>query len=571
MNRVKPDLSCLEACVPTWAQTLAMLCLCMPALALALDQVHIVQPGDNLHDLARRYLDDPAQWPQLQQANGVSHPRRLKPGSRLVIPAALARPDPAPADVLHVARPASVRRDAITPAVPLAAGERVTEGAQIEVGDGGFVTLRLADGSVVRLAAGTQLRLRELRHAPASGQSQSGIELERGRVDATVTPLRTPRSRFEVHTPRAVGGVRGTTFGVAVAEGGDFLGDVREGAIQVRAQAALPGRSALVGAGQGARMVASSGAIAVTPLLPPPDLSRVPGVVEDISLVELPLSPDPAVSAWQVRIASDASVEHVVRNGTFRQPAARFAGLDDGSYLLAVRAMDRQGIPGAEAVRQLVVNARPQAPLLREPRPDSERVASDVTLLCTEGTGALGYIFQLARDETFEDLVVQSPDVDQCRYTAPALAPGRYFWRVASIGRDAQDRRDQGPFSQPAMFRVLALPPVPSAPTVRQGGVHTLAIAWNASSGGLWRHQIQIAHDAAFTRLLNDELLTEPVFTRAMPPAGIYHVRVRQVDAQGLQGAWTDTQRLSLHGHVATTDAQPLTSAEGEPVRLGAP
>jgi hypothetical protein len=166
---------------------------------------------------------------------------------------------------------------------------------------------------------------------------------------------------------------------------------------------------------------------------------------------------------------------------------------------------------------------------------------------------------------------VQSADVDRCRYTAPALAPGRYFWRVASVGRDAQGRRDQGPFSQPAMFRVLALPPAPSAPVVRQGGVQTLAIAWNASPGGLWRHQIQIAHDAAFTRLLNDELLAEPAFTRAMPPAGVYHVRVRQVDAQGLQGAWTDTQRLNLHGHVATTDAQPLTSAEGEPVRLGAP
>lgn len=570
MNRVKPDLSCPGACVPPWARTLALLCLGLPALALAQDRVHIVQPGDNLHDLARRYLDDPAQWPQLQQANGVSHPRQLKPGSRLVIPAALARPDPTPAEVLHVAGPASVRRDANTPAVPLVAGERVNEGARIEVGDGGFVTLRLADGSVVRLAAGTQLRLRELRHAPASGQSQSGIELERGRVDATVTPLRTPRSRFEVHTPRAVGGVRGTTFGVAVADGGDFLGDVREGAIQVRAPTASPGRSAQVSTGQGAR-VGTTGAIAVTPLLPPPDLSRVPGVVEDISFVELPLSPDPAVSAWQVRIASDTSAEHVVRNGTFRQPAARFAGLDDGSYLLAVRATDRHGIPGAEAVRPLVVNARPQAPLLREPRPDSERVASDVTLLCTEGTGALGYTFQLARDAAFEDLVVQSPEVDQCRYTVPALAPGNYFWRVASIGRDVQGQRDQGPFSQPSTFRVLALPPTPSAPVMREGDVRTLAIAWNAGPGGPWRHQIQIAHDAAFTRFLNDELLTEPVFTRAMPPAGIYHVRVRQIDARGLQGAWTDTQRLTLHGHVATSDAQPLTSAEGKPVRLGAP
>lgn len=543
------------------------LCLAMqPALAQQ-DRVHVVQPGDNLHDLAQRYLDDPRQWPELQRHNRVGNPRRLMPGSRLVIPAALARPEPAAADVLHVAGPATVTPVAGHTTAPLAMGEQVGEGDRIDVGDDGFVTLRLADGSLMRLAAGTQLRLRELRHAPASGQVQSGFQLERGRVDATVKPLPSRRSRFEVRTPRAVGGVRGTTFGVAVGAGGDFIGDVREGAIQVSALAAAPGAaSAIVHAGQGARVGA---AITVAPLLAAPDLSHVPEVVEDAALIDLPLSQDAGASAWQVRIASDAAAERVVRNATFTQPVARFAGLEDGDYLLAVRALDAQGIPGAEAVRRLMVNAHPMAPMLREPRQGSRVLAPDVELLCTEGSGVVGYRFEVARDARFADLVAQTPDLARCEHTVRQLAPGAYVWRVAAVARDAQGRRDQGPYSQPVAFEVVALPPAPPAPTLRGEDSDTLGMSWSASPGGPWRHHIQLAHDGAFARLLDEQQLVAPSYTRPMPPPGTYHVRVRQIDTAGLAGAWSAPQRLEVHGRVVTGDALPLTHGDGRPVRPG--
>ena len=548
----------------------------LPALALCFavqpagaqqDQVHIVQPGDNLYDLAQRYLDDPAQWPELQRRNRVGDPRRLMPGSPLMIPAALARLEPAAADVLHVAGPVNVTAPHQATPAPLSPGERMSEGTRIDVGDDGFVTLRLADGSVVRLAAGTQLRLNELRHAPASGQVQSGLQLERGRVDATVKPLPPGRSRFEVRTPRAVGGVRGTTFGVAVGAEGDFIGDVREGAIQVNTLAAPHGSAgAMVRAGQGARV---GTAIAVAPLLAPPDLSDVPEVVEDASLIDLPLSRDAGASAWQVRIASDDAAERVVRNATFAQPVARFTGLADGDYLLAVRALDHQGIPGTEAVRRLVVNAHPMAPLLREPRQGGRVVAPDVELLCTEGAGVVGYQFQVARDARFADLVAQTPDLARCEHTVRNLAPGAYAWRVAAVARDAQGRRDQGPYSRPVVFSVVALPPAPPSPTLRGDGSDTLGVSWSASPGGPWRHHIQIAHDDAFNRLLDEQQLADPSYTRPMPAPGTYHIRVRQIDTEGLAGRWGEPQRLEVHGRVVTQDAQPLTSSEGRPVRPG--
>lgn len=118
---------------------------------------------------------------------------------QLVIPATLLRPEPVPARVVHASGSAS-GRDAAGAARPLAVGDTVPEGSRIEVGDDGVVTLRLADGSTLQLPAGSRARLDELRQAPG-GAARSAIGLERGRIDSTVAPLTSPRSRFEVRPP----------------------------------------------------------------------------------------------------------------------------------------------------------------------------------------------------------------------------------------------------------------------------------------------------------------------------------------------------------------------------------
>ncbi|MCW5655348.1 FecR domain-containing protein [Hydrogenophaga sp.] len=538
--------------------------LLVPGLVLAQQDVrHTVQPGDNLHDLARRYLEDPRQWPRLQALNQIRHPRRLQPGTTLVIPAALARTPMAPATVLHVAGPASVQHDAAPGATALAAGQRVPEGARIDVGDGGFVTLQLADGSQVRLSAGTQTRLTELRHAPAPGHSQSRIELERGRVDATVTPLPTPRSRFEIRTRRAVGGVRGTTFGVASNDQGDFIGDVREGAIDVRGSA---GGGTALRAGEGARVDASGTTLAR--LLPPPDLGTLPAVVEDIAVVELPLPRLPSADGWQVRIAAGDDPQKVVRNGLFTQSPARLPGLEDGSYLVSVRALDPWGIPGGAAEHALVVNARPVAPLLREPQAGARLLSNGLQLACTDSTEAIGYRFQIARDAAFRDVVEQTTDLGTCLHRPALLQPGNYLWRVAAVARTAQGERDQGPFSRAVPFSVVAQPPTPGAPSSRSGA-NALHVAWSASPGGPWRHQIQLAQDERFSRILDDQRLDEPSYTRGLPTPGLYHLRVRQIDAEGFEGPWSPVQRLDVPARITTSDQQPLTNSEGQPVQPG--
>lgn len=48
---------------------------------------YVVRRSDTLQSIAAEYYNDPAQWRVIAQANGIINPRRLEPGTLLVIPA----------------------------------------------------------------------------------------------------------------------------------------------------------------------------------------------------------------------------------------------------------------------------------------------------------------------------------------------------------------------------------------------------------------------------------------------------------------------------------------------------
>jgi nucleoid-associated protein YgaU len=51
-------------------------------------RTYVVQKGDTLINLARRYYSDPARWKDIWQANRntVPNPDRIMPGQELVLP-----------------------------------------------------------------------------------------------------------------------------------------------------------------------------------------------------------------------------------------------------------------------------------------------------------------------------------------------------------------------------------------------------------------------------------------------------------------------------------------------------
>ena len=114
---------------------------------------HISVAGDTLIGLGRRYLADPAQWPQLQRLNQVANPRRIPVGTALQIPLRLMVTEPMPAQLLAATGDV---RDA--EGRPLVAGQALPQGSRLSTGDG-QATVQLVDGTVLRLRPSSALQV----------------------------------------------------------------------------------------------------------------------------------------------------------------------------------------------------------------------------------------------------------------------------------------------------------------------------------------------------------------------------------------------------------------------------
>lgn len=87
---------------------------------------------------------------------------------------------------------------------------RLTEGDRIITGADGTAKVQMEDDVIITLAENTRIYLSELRGS--QGAQQSSINLQSGAVGSSVGKKLTDNSRFEIKTPTAVMGVRGTEF-----------------------------------------------------------------------------------------------------------------------------------------------------------------------------------------------------------------------------------------------------------------------------------------------------------------------------------------------------------------------
>ena len=336
-------------------------CLAAPALAGPQEgyATHPVVAGDTLPSIAARYLRQPGGWRRLQRLNGLADPAALVPGSTVRIPARLLKPEAVAARVEFVRGPGVTSRPgAAGPDAPVAAGASLAQGARIQVPEDGYLRLRLADGSVVRVLAGSDVELRRLRRRNHGASFESIVDVRKGKVESEVA--KQPRGRiFEIHAPGAVASVRGTHFDVCVDPDGRVGTAVTEGAValRTRADAARARHSARVEAGQGLVM-ASGGQFGRPHALPPaPDLSALAVLGPDAGRLTLDLGPA-GLGRHAVRVARDGAFREVLRSGTTDGGRLQFEALDDGAYTVGVRALDADGLAGAEATRVIHVQAR---------------------------------------------------------------------------------------------------------------------------------------------------------------------------------------------------------------------
>ena len=538
---------------------------------------HVVQAGDTLEGLSQSYFGTPRLWHQLQARNKVKDPRQLQPGSVVWIPVGLLPAESAQVEFVHgdvkvhTAEPGASTNPAAAANPPVAAGTMLAEGTRLQVGPNGFVTVRLADGSIVKVSAQSDVQLRQLRRRGRAGSVQSVVEIQRGSVESSVAPSTDASRRFEVRTPRAVTSVRGTRFGVALSESGDTTAAVLQGAVAVQSRTAdNPAQhnaaATVLQPGQGLAVQADGTVGSPRSLLPAPDLTSLPAAVHDLGLLALNVPGQAGANAYQAIVARDAELTQVLRSGTFANGQLRWKGLDDGQYFISVRAIDAEGIAGLPTTQPLTVKTQPVPPLYQKPAPDAVVSNAGGQLLCTQVAGVRWYRIQVATQADFNAPVLDESRLDSCTLSVAHLPVGRYFWRAASVRELPGGGVDQGPFAAPQPFKLVQQPPALSAQALQaDDGGTTVSLRWPGQAGQ--RYRLQLAREMRFEKPVLDTLLDEPRWAASDLAAGTYFLGVQVLDPSGLQGDFSPPRSIRVGTSFSTGWGLPVSDSSGEPVR----
>ena len=518
---------------------LAAAALALPAAAQGSEATldHRIEPGDTLIGLHARLMHPQADWRVVQRLNRIADPRRLRPGSTLRIPVSMLREEPVSAEVLHshgevFVERAGAGRQALAAAALLRAGDVVSTGAQSSA------SLRFADGSRALLGPGARLQVERHVRRGAVGAANGGVDtrlrLDSGAVETRVPPAR-PAPRFELRTPVANLGVRGTDFRARL-DGGRLLAEVLQGRVAV-------GNTPL-DAGYGT--VATPGRVApARPLPAAPDLATLPARVERLPL-QFGFGAATGAARYRAQVFDGAGEGRLILEGLFDTPRAAWAETPpDGRYELRVRAADASGIEGRAATWAFTLKARPEPPFQLTPRAGERLPDAAVAFTWSAHPEGARYRLQVAAGPDFAAPLVDRSDLAGTSFTGQ-LPPGTWHWRLATVRADG----DTGPWGDAATLERADPPPPPPAPPVEPPKTSDagLVMRWAASPLAGVRYQVQVARDAAFTQPVVDETTAATEWLLPRPEPGTYHLRVRSVAPDGRAGDFGAAQVVEITG-----------------------
>ncbi|MEO8410829.1 MAG: FecR domain-containing protein [Propionivibrio sp.] len=499
--------------------------------------IYVMRPGDTLIGVAAENFTDPDAWPVVQARNHIADPYRIPTGTRLKIPFRLLRPDPVAAEVLLVngealRTPAKVADADAATGGPLAAGDALRAGDSVEVAADSNLSLRFPDGTRLLVLEKTNFVLRQAARLGDSGHHQIEIELTRGNIESNVvaTPA-SVRPKYEIRAPALRMSVRGTHFRAAAEpDGGATRSEVLTGAVRLSGAR----RSFVLHPGFGSLAVAGKPPQSPRQLLPAPAMVDPPARIERLPL-RFGWKPVADAQTYHAQVL-DAAM-NMMLDDHFPGTAARWADLPDGRYTFRVRAIAAERLEGLDAEHAFTLDARPEPPFTRSPI--GRTYGDEAHFDWTAGAADDRYHFQLADDATFTRLLSDGPLLTATDFTRP-LAPGVYFWRVATVDAGGE----HGPFGDTVS---VDLQPVPASPPLAapEIGEEQLQFRWRDSGRGE-TYQVQLASTPDFAEPLLDQQTSQAFIDVSRPAAGEYHLRVRAIETDGFAGPFGAPQRFTV-------------------------
>ena len=515
---------------------LLFLCLwSLTSATFAEDWLYTVQPGDTVWDNSHTQLKDWRYWEDILKHNNIRNAAKIRPGTKIAIPLYVVREETSEVRVDNVVGQVDVVFRNKTEKLPLKPGMSLVAGDKLVSGANSTVLLSLEDKSSILLQENSELEFTRLQTlgAGAHKSMNTRLRVNRGRMNMTANPDHVPDSSYEILTVSANSAVRGTGFRIGVEKDSSRT-EVLDGVVSVGN--ALGNVTVPKNFGTVAKK--DSPPLKPVQLLPAPDLSSFPELIRYLPTV-VNLNSLEQAQGYRVQIALDKAFMKIRLDRVVKNKLMIDQHLEDGEYWLRVRGVDAHGLEGNNARMAFRIDARPEAPMVREPLSDQVLHVGAVNFSWAEVEDVSSYLFELARDADFTQ-IQKKESLRGTDLTLEIGEPGDYYYRLSSVTADGR----QGPPGRAVKIRVLPVPAVPEPkPPAVEGD--ELRLAWQKVEG-IASYQVQLAADPDFQELVADVKTTEPWIQIHRPPGGFYYFRLRSIDPEGYEGAFGTPQRFEV-------------------------
>lgn len=427
----------------------------IPSHADEANWMYQIKPGDTISLLAKRYLNGTNRWRELQRINKLKNPRKVSVGSTIKIPYDAIKQQPVNATVIVVHGLVERQAGRNQTKTPLQKNDVISAGDRIISAKNAGATLVFVDGSIVRLMDDSVITIKILQGQQDAKLNTMQLQLEQGRVETHVMPLKGKSTRYEIMTPTAQMGVRGTDFRVQSNQQARLSTlEVLEGLVLVSNQLGAE----KIPKNFGTLIVAGKPPLPPIALLASPKIANTTIDIAGQSSALVHWNTLPGASRYRAHLAADENFENVIADTVTATATADFGNLPPGTYHLRIRAINAQGLEGKNAAATLVVK-----PVAKAPSPTALPTLLPPTLSrytltfpWSETILGLGIRLQLALDSQFEQIVFDGYAA-RSPLTISRLDGTEYFVRAALV--DAN--RSMGSFG---VVYFLALPPSTQLP-----------------------------------------------------------------------------------------------------------
>ena len=494
---------------------------------------YTIRPKDNVWALGETFLNSTQSWEDIIRHNKISDPKNLSAGTVLKIPVNWLKHQPEPAVAASVSGNTMVRRHLDSHFSHLSKNSELHVGDEITTYDGS-VLIRFADSSILRLAPNSHLVFNRLTRYGKTGMADTRLRLQKGRLSTHVTPLNGGGSRYEINTPSAVAAVRGTGFRLLVDDNRSQL-EVTEGSVLFSDNS----RSLTVNMGQGTTLQSNSGR---PPIIDLPKALAPKSVVSNTQQLPVTFSwiEQPDITTYYYQLFKNSDQGELLDTSFLPSPEVTLNHLTNGTYLIAMRAVDKQGFNGLDHQVSVVIGMIAKSATLLSPINDL-LLDNDMPEFTWQynSKNELSQL-EIAKDFEFTENISTSEFApDNTAIPSNELLPGEYYWRVKTLAGGSSVA-----YSDVRRLKIRGM--LPPTQIISVSYIDNRAkIFWNSVSQAD-HYVLQLAEDLEFKKILYEDTVEKSNASIKLTKNKRYFARVKGVGSELFKSEFSTGKELII-------------------------